>query len=70
MKKFCHIATKRSCFKNQINPDPYLVPNRYVGLQKALSTFDLNFLSLGADHKLRYAIEVGGWSAKYNYCKF
>ena len=25
---------------------------------------------LGAVHKLCYAIEVGGWSAKYNYCKF
>ena len=24
----------------------------------------------GAVHKLRYAIEVGGWSAKYNHCKF
>ena len=25
-------------------------------------------VALGAIHKLRYAIEVGGWSAKYNYC--
>ena len=25
-------------------------------------------LLIGAIHKLRYAIEVGGWSAKYNYC--
>ena len=24
----------------------------------------------GAVHKLRYAIEVGGWSAKYNHTKF
>ena len=24
---------------------------------------------LGAVHKLRYTIEVGGWSAKYNHCK-
>ena len=25
---------------------------------------------LGAVHKLRYAIGVGGWSAKYNHRKF
>ena len=25
------------------------------------------FFSLGAVHKLRYAIEVGGWLVKYNH---
>ena len=25
-------------------------------------------LKLGVVHKLRYVFEVGGWSAKYNYC--
>ena len=27
------------------------------------------FLAYGVVHKLRYAFEVGGWSAKYNYHK-
>ena len=31
---------------------------------------DISFVRLGAVYKLRYAVEVGGWSAKYNHCKF
>ena len=34
-----------------------------------LPTFSKNWLNLGVVHKLRYAFEVGGWSAKYNYRK-
>jgi hypothetical protein len=38
-------------------------------LQSEFKTESLKLrqLSLGAVHKLRYAIEVGGWLLKYNH---
>ena len=30
----------------------------------------IDYFQLWAVHKKRYAMEVGGWSANYNYCNF
>ena len=51
-----------------ISKYPWFDPDYQFYPRGSLSIW-LNFCkALGVVHKLRYAIEVGGWSAKYNYC--